>query len=342
MRLGLVGATGQVGGVLLTCLEERDLAVSQLRLFATPASAGRVLRFRGEELVVESIEDAELSQMDVVFLCCGAEAARAIALSIAATSAIVIDNSSAFRGDVDVPLVVSEVNPQALDRIPRGIVANPNCTTMVAMPVIAPLHRAAGLRRIVVATYQAASGAGRAGVAELTSSLEAVRAAARGLTFGNEAVAEGQATVFPGPLAANVLPLAGSFAPDGSGETTEEQKWRDEARKILEAPRLAVSATCVRVPVFTGHAMACNLEFERPLSVDQATALLESAPGVELAELPTPRSCVGRDLTVVGRLRVDPSVPHGLSLFLAGDNLRKGAALNAVQLAELLGARTAP
>jgi aspartate-semialdehyde dehydrogenase len=249
---------------------------------------------------------------------------------------MVIDNSSAWRMDPAVPLVVAEVNPDALDHMDKGIVANPNCTTMVTMPVLAPLHREAGLRRIVVSTYQAVSGAGLAGARELEEQLTKTVEAAPGLTFDGASVEFPPSTVFPGPIAHNVMPHAGRFLDDGTGETNEEQKLRDESRKILDIPGLAVSGTCVRVPVFSGHSMSINAEFERPITVERARAVLEAAPGVRWADVPTPLAATGIDPVLVGRLRRDDSVANGLVLFISGDNLRKGAALNAVQIAESL------
>jgi len=241
--------------------------------------------------------------------------------------------------DPDVPLVVPEVNADALESIGKGIVANPNCTTMVAMPVLGPLHREAGLRRLVISTYQAVSGAGPSGVRELEEQLAKTVEGAAGLTFDGAAVDFPPATVFAGPVAHNVLPLAGTLIEDGSGETNEEKKLRDETRKILRIPELAVSGTCVRVPVFTGHSLSMNAEFERPLTVERAVALLEAAPGVRYLDVPTPLAAAGTDPTIAGRVRRDPTVAHGLALFVSGDNLRKGAGLNAVQIAEELLAR---
>jgi len=250
----------------------------------------------------------------------------------------VIDNSSAWRGDPDVPLVVSEVNPHALRSIPKGIIANPNCTTMAAMPVLKPLHAAAGLKRLVASTYQAVSGAGVEGIRELEAQ---VRAASDG---GAALARDGAAVAFPPPekwavpIAFNVVPLNYRVAEDGY--TDEEIKLRDESRKILEIPGLPVSGTCVRVPVYSGHSLSINAEFERALSPAAALAILGEAPGVALADTPNPLAATGRDPVFVGRVRRDPTVEHGLALFVTGDNLRKGAALNAVQIAEvLLGGR---
>ena len=261
---------------------------------------------------------------------------------MAAAGATVIDNSSAWRMDPDVPLVVSEVNPDDLEHARKGIVANPNCTTMAAMPVLAPLHRAGGLRRLVVSTYQATSGAGLDGVAELDEQVRKVADGAAALTFDGGAVDFPAPNKFAAPIAFNVLPLAGSIVDDGTGETDEEQKLRNESRKILGIPDLQVVPTCVRVPVFTGHSLSINAEFERDLSPEQATELLASAPGVALADVPTPLMAAGKDPAYVGRIRRDPTVDHGLTLFVSNDNLRKGAALNAVQIAELVARRAEP
>jgi len=339
MRIGIVGATGQVGGVMRAILEERVLEIDGLRLFASARSAGRTLPWRGGEIVVEDAATADWSGLDIALFSAGATTSRAIATRVAAAGAVVVDNSSAWRMDPDVPLVVSEVNPEALDRIPKGIVANPNCTTMAAMPVLKALHDEAGLRSLVVSTYQAVSGAGLAGVAELDEQIHKVADGAAGLTFDGAAVEHPAPVKFPAPIAFNVVPLAGSVVDDGRGETDEEQKLRNESRKILGLPGLAVSGTCVRVPVFTGHSLSINAAFEREITPDRAREVLAVAPGVALVDLPTPLLAAGSDPSYVGRIRRDDTVAHGLALFVANDNLRKGAALNAVQIAELLAAR---
>lgn len=341
MRIGVYGATGQVGGVMLRVLAERSFPVEELRLFASARSAGRVLRLSGGEVTVEDAEVADPAGLDLALFSAGAAASRALAPRVAGAGVIVIDNSSAWRMDPEVPLVVPEVNGAALDDIPRGIVANPNCTTMVAMPVLAPLHREAGLASMVVSTYQAVSGAGLAGVEELEAQVAKAQGGAAGLTHDGTAVDFPEPVKFARPIAFNVVPFANALADDGSGETDEERKLREESRKILGIPALAVSGTCVRVPVFTGHSLSINATFERPISPDRARLLLEGAPGVELADIPTPLGVAGGNVTQVGRLRQDPTVPdgRGLALFLSGDNLRKGAALNAVQIAEELLAR---
>ncbi len=340
VNVGLVGATGLVGAAMRQMLVERSFPVARLRLFASARSAGRRLPWGDDELEVEDAATADLGGLDLALFSAGATASRALASRFVDAGATVVDNSSAWRMDPQVPLVVAEVNPGDLERRPKGIVANPNCTTMVAMPVLKPLHDEAGLRRLVVSTYQAVSGAGAAGIAELEEQLRKGADASAALAFDGHAVPAATPVVFPAPLAFNVVPQAGDHLDDGSGETVEERKLRDESRKILGLAELAVSATCVRVPVYTGHSLAINAEFERRLSPKRAAEILTDAPGVELADLPTPLQSAGTDPTLVGRIRRDPGVDHGLALFVSGDNLRKGAALNAVQLAELLVGRT--
>jgi aspartate-semialdehyde dehydrogenase len=339
VRVGVVGATGQVGGVMRDVLAERSFPVDQLRYFASARSVGRTLPWQGSEIPVEDADTADYAGLDIVLFSAGKGTSRVLAPRVAAAGATVVDNSSAWRMDPDVPLVVSEVNPGDLDDIPKGIVANPNCTTMAAMPVLAPLHRAAGLQRLVVSTYQAVSGAGLAGSAELDEQVRKVADRAAALTHDGDAVDFPAPVKFAAPIAFNVLPLAGSLVDDGSGETDEEQKFRNESRKILGIPDLGVTTTCVRVPVFTGHSLAITAEFARDLPPEEATELLATAPGVALADVPTPLLATGEDPAYVGRIRRDPTVEHGLSLFVSNDNLRKGAALNAVQIAELLVAR---
>ncbi len=317
-------------------LAERAFPLDELRLFASPRSAGRRLPWVEDELLVEDAATADYSGLDVVLMSAGAAASRAMAPGIAAAGPVVIDNSSAWRMDPEVPLVVPEVNADALASIPKGIVANPNCTTMVAVVVLAPLHRRAGLRRLVASTYQAVSGAGSAGVRELHDQLVKTVDGAADLAFDGAAVEFPAPQKFLAPIAHDVVPLAGSIVGDGSAETDEEQKLRNETRKILGIVDLAVSATCVRVPVFTGHSLALNLELDRPLDPDDARSLLAGAPGVVVVDLPTPLAATGGDVTLVGRIRRDPTVANGLALFLSGDNLRKGAALNAIQIAEAL------
>ncbi|MGV3758500.1 MAG: aspartate-semialdehyde dehydrogenase [Actinomycetota bacterium] len=341
MRVGVFGATGQVGGVMLRLLAERAFPVEELRVFASARSAGRALPWKGGDVTVEDAETAAYDGLDLALFSAGKTASLALAPRVAAAGATVIDNSSGWRMDPEVPLVVPEVNAHALDDIPKGIVANPNCTTMVAMPVLKPLDRAAGLQAMVVSTYQAVSGGGLAGVEELDEQVQKVAGQAAALTHDGAAVEFPPADKFPKTIAFNVVPQAGSFIDDGLDETDEDQKLRNESRKILELPELEVSALCVRVPVFTGHSMAVNARFERPISPAEAKEVLGVAEGVVLSEVPTPLEVTGGDVTHVGRLRVDPTVPdgRGLALFLSGDNLRKGAALNAIQIAEALLAR---
>jgi aspartate-semialdehyde dehydrogenase len=338
LRVGVVGATGQVGGVMRRLLDERSFPVAAIRYFASSRSAGTTLPWKGTDVVVEDAETADPSGLDIALFSAGATSSRAYAPKFAEAGATVIDNSSAFRMDPDVPLVVSEVNGHLARRAPRGIIANPNCTTMAAMPVLKALHDEAGLVRLVVSTYQAVSGAGLAGVDELDKQVREVVDRAAELTHDGTAVSFPTPDKFARPIAFNVLPLAGKIVDDGAFETDEEQKLRNESRKILDIPHLAVSGTCVRVPVFTGHSLSLNAEFERPLSVERATELLGAAPGVVLAEIPTPIDAAGNDPSYVGRIRQDEGVPdgRGLALFVSNDNLRKGAALNAIQIAELL------
>jgi aspartate-semialdehyde dehydrogenase len=341
LRVGVVGATGQVGSVMRRLLEERGFPVASMRYFASARSAGSTLPWAGGEVVVEDAATADVADLDIALFSAGATASRTLAPRFAAAGAVVIDNSSAWRMDPDVPLVVSEVNPGAIGAARRGIIANPNCTTMAAMPVLKPLHDEAGLVRLVASTYQAVSGSGLAGVDELDEQVRKVADRAAELTFDGAAVAFPPPAKFVRPIAFNVVPIAGSLVDDGSLETNEEQKLRDESRKILDIPDLRVSGTCVRVPVFTGHSLSINAEFARPLPVERARELLAGAPGVELSEVPNPLEAAGRDPSYVGRLRQDRTVDgdRGLALFVSNDNLRKGAALNAVQIAELVAAQ---
>ncbi|WP_114950777.1 aspartate-semialdehyde dehydrogenase [Sphingosinicella terrae] len=337
-HVGIVGATGLVGEMMRALLAERGFPLASLRLFASARSAGRSLSFGGAEIVVEDAAEADYAGLDIVFFSAGGSISKALAPRVAAAGAIVIDNSSAWRADPEVPLVVAEANPEALDVLPKGIVANPNCTTMAAMPVLKPLHAAAGLKRLVASTYQAVSGGGIAGVEELEAQLRAAGVEAAALARDGLAVALGEPRKWAVPIAFNVVPL--NYVLGEEDYTEEEIKLRDESRKILGLPDLPVSGTCVRVPVFTGHSLSINAEFERPISPAAARALLGRAPGVAVADVPNPLEATGRDPVFVGRIRRDPTVEHGLALFVTGDNLRKGAALNAVQVAEALVGRT--
>ncbi|MFL6163680.1 MAG: aspartate-semialdehyde dehydrogenase [Jatrophihabitantaceae bacterium] len=333
-RVGVVGATGQVGAKMRSILLERDFPVSEIRFFASSRSAGSRLPFGDQEIVVEDAATADPTGLDIAIFSAGAATSRLLAPKFAAAGVTVIDNSSAWRLDPDVPLVVSEVNPAAIGQRPKGIIANPNCTTMAAMPVLQPLHVEAGLVRLVASTYQAVSGSGLAGVEELDRQVQKAAGNAAELTHDGSAVDLGEPSKYLRPIAFNVLPLAGSIVDDGSWETDEEQKLRNESRKILGIPDLQVSGTCVRVPVFTGHSLSVNAEFARPLSVRRALELLAEAPGVRLTDIPTPLLAAGQDPSYVGRIRQDGE--HRLALFISNDNLRKGAALNTVQIAELL------
>ncbi|MGI9196062.1 MAG: aspartate-semialdehyde dehydrogenase [Candidatus Nanopelagicales bacterium] len=340
--VAVVGATGQVGGVMRRLLEERDFPIDRIRYFASARSAGTTLPWKGADIVVEDVATADLSGIDIALFSAGGSTSKEYAPKFAEAGAIVIDNSSAWRMDPDVPLVVSEVNPDAIGEMRKGIIANPNCTTMAAMPVLMPLHREAGLRRLVVSTFQAVSGSGLSGVEELDTQIRAV--IDQDVTVLTH---DGSAIDFPEPkkyvrtIAFDVIPVAGSIVDDGLGETDEEKKLRNESRKILGIPDLLVSGTCVRVPVFTGHSLSINAEFVRPISAERATEILETAEGVVVTDVPTPLQAAGADPSFVGRIRPDEGVPEGrgLAMFVSNDNLRKGAALNAVQIAELVLAR---
>ncbi|WP_243061229.1 aspartate-semialdehyde dehydrogenase [Nocardioides sp. SR21] len=344
MRIGIVGATGQVGVAMRQILEQREFPIEEIRFFASARSAGKVLPFAGRDVVVEDAETADPTGLDIALFSAGATTSRALVPKFVDAGVIVVDNSSAFRKDPAIPLVVSEVNPEAAAEVieaGRGIIANPNCTTMAAMPVLKPLHDEAGLTRLIASTYQAVSGSGVAGVAELQNGVAAAGDKADELAYDGSAVAFPEPGVYQRTIAYNVLPLAGNLVDDGLNETDEEQKLRNESRKILGIPGLPVSGICVRVPVFTGHSLAINAEFERPLSVERARELLADAPGVELTDIPNPLQAAGQDPSYVGRIRQDEGVEggRGLALFVSNDNLRKGAALNTVQIAELIASR---
>ncbi len=342
MRVGVVGATGQVGKVMRRLLLERGFPIEEIRFFATSRSAGQVLTFGDRDVVVEDVETADPTGLDIALFSAGATGSRAHAPRFAAAGVTVIDNSSAWRMDPDVPLVVSEVNPHAIAEARKGIIANPNCTTMAAMPVLKVLDAEAGLERLIVSTYQAVSGSGLAGAEELaTQARAATEQDLLGLVHDGAAVSIPDPAVYARPIAFDVIPLAGSIVDDGERETDEEKKLRNESRKILELPGLLVSGTCVRVPVFTGHSLSINAEFSSALSPERAEELLAAAPGVALSDVPTPLQAAGSDPSYVGRIRTDQSVPggRGLALFISNDNLRKGAALNAVQIAEVIAAK---
>jgi aspartate-semialdehyde dehydrogenase len=346
VSIGVVGATGQVGQVMRRLLDERDFPATSVRFFASARSQGKKIEYRGQQIEVEDAATADPSGLDIALFSAGATMSRVQAPRFAAAGAVVVDNSSAWRKDPDVPLVVSEVNFQRdvglrARSLAKGIIANPNCTTMAAMPVLKVLHDEAQLTRMIASTYQAVSGSGLAGVEELYGQARAV------VEDSEQLVHDGSALVFPAPskyvapIAFNVIPLAGSLVDDDSGETDEDQKLRNESRKILGIPELLVSGTCVRVPVYTGHSLSINAEFAQPISPERARELLAVAPGVTLVDVPTPLAAAGVDDSLVGRIRRDPGVPdgRGLALFVSGDNLRKGAALNTIQIAELLAAQ---
>ncbi|MGD9958576.1 aspartate-semialdehyde dehydrogenase [Nocardioides sp.] len=341
VRLGVVGATGQVGVAVRQILLQREFPIDEIRFFASARSAGTVLPFGDREVVVEDAATADPAGLDIAIFSAGGATSKALAPVFAAAGVTVIDNSSAFRMDPDVPLVVSEVNPEAIGDAVKGIIANPNCTTMAAMPVLKPLHDEAGLVRLIVSSYQAVSGSGVAGVDELLGQVTAAGEKARELAYDGAAVSFPEPVKYERTIAYNVVPLAGSIVDDGLNETDEEQKLRNESRKILGIPELRVSGICVRVPVFTGHSLAINAEFAESMTPARAAELLASAPGVELSDIPNPLQAAGQDPSYVGRLRTDPGVDgdRGLALFVSNDNLRKGAALNTVQIAELLAAR---
>ena len=338
LRIGVVGATGQVGLKVREILIERRFPVAEIRFFASARSAGSTLPFDGKDIVVEDASTADPAGLDIAIFSAGGSTSKALAPKFAAAGVTVIDNSSAWRMDPDVPLVVSEVNPEAISQARKGIIANPNCTTMAAMPVLRPLHAEAGLIRLIASTYQAVSGSGLAGVEELDSQVQKAGSSITSLTHDGSSVDLGAPVKYVAPIAFNVLPMAGSVVDDGTFETDEEQKLRNESRKILGIPDLLVSGTCVRVPVFTGHSLSINVEFNQSLTVERALELLADAPGVEVVDVPTPLTAAGQDPSYVGRIRQDPGVAdnRGLALFVSNDNLRKGAALNTVQIAELI------
>ena len=339
MNVGVVGATGQVGRVMLRLLAERNFPVDDLRLFASSRSAGRTLQWQKRSITLEDASKADYHGLDVCLFSAGAAASKLLAPKVADSEVVVIDNSSAWRADPKVPLVVAEVNPHTLETIPKGIVANPNCTTMVAMPPLSQLHNEAGLTAMVVSSYQAVSGAGLAGVTELDQQIHMSGSNGPNLTYNGKALGLTAGSQFVEPIAYNAIPFAGSLMEDGTNETSEEQKLRHESRKILELPNLAVAATCVRIPVYCGHSLSISAGFKHPISPARALEVLKSTPGVICEDVPTPLKAAGIDPSIVGRIRRDPTRKNGLSLFVSGDNLRKGAALNAVQIAETMADR---
>lgn len=333
MNIAIFGATGQVGKVMRAILEERNFPVDQIRYFASSRSAGSTLPWKGADIIVEDAASGDYAGIDVALFSAGATASLELAPKVAAQGAIVIDNSSAWRMDPEVPLVVPEVNGHTLGEIPKGIVANPNCTTMIAMSALKALDNIGGLQKLVVSTYQAVSGAGLAGVNELAVQLSGKDGKLDQLAYDGNSIDFGEPSAFVGTIAANVLPVAGMFTDE---ETNEEHKFRDESRKILELPDLEVSVTCVRVPVFTGHSISVYAELSRDVSTAQATKAIANAPGVRVVELPTPLASAGIDDCLVGRIRKDFGSRNAINFFVSGDNLRKGAALNTIQIAEAL------
>jgi aspartate-semialdehyde dehydrogenase len=340
--LAVVGATGAVGTVMLDLLSTRADVWGEIRLIASPRSAGRRLTVRGEEVEVIALSESAFDGVDVAMFDVPDEVSAAWVPVAAARGAICVDNSGAFRMDPEVPLVVPEVNPDDALRRPKGIIANPNCTTLSLIVAVGALHRAFGLEELVVASYQAASGAGQAGIDTLYAQVEKVSGGKLGQRAGDVRAAVGDLGPFPAPLALNVVPWAGSLK--DAGWSSEELKIRNESRKILGLPSLRVNATCVRVPVITTHSAAVHARFSRPVSRDAAWDTLRAAPGVvlnddpERGEYPTPADVVGTDPTWVGRVRESLDDPNGIEFFVCGDNLRKGAALNTAQIAELIAA----
>ena len=344
--LAVVGATGAVGTVMLDLLSTRDDVWGEVRLVASPRSAGRQLRVRGQDTEVQALAEDVFDGVDVAMFDVPDEVSARWAPVAAARGAVVVDNSGAFRMDPEVPLVVPEVNPHDAKRRPKGIIANPNCTTLSLIVAVAALHRAFGLEEMVVASYQAASGAGQAGIDTLYAQLEKTAGSrALGQRAGDLRAAVGDFGPFPAPLALNVVPWAGSLKEDGW--SSEELKVRNESRKILSMPDLRVTATCVRVPVVTTHSVAVHAVFAREVTRAGAQRVLSEAPGVVLnddpenGEFPTPADVVGTDPTWVGRVRRSLDDPCAVDLFVCGDNLRKGAALNTAQIAELVAAELA-
>ncbi|HUO46924.1 MAG TPA: aspartate-semialdehyde dehydrogenase [Acidimicrobiia bacterium] len=332
-RVAVVGATGAVGRTMISVLEERGFPLSDLRLLASARTAGRSVETPWGEITVENLEDSNPAGIDIALFSAGGDRSRAFAPAFAAAGAVVVDNSSAFRQDPTVPLVVAGVNDHAVGEH-QGIIANPNCTTMTLLMGIGPLHREAGLERMVATSYQSVSGAGQRGIEELSRQVDQLGEDRTALARGGWSDPGGD--LFPRPIGWNVIPYAGNLAAEGY--TDEEWKLVNETRKILEAPAVLVEPTCVRVPVMVGHAIAASAYFRRPLDVAEALAILARAPGIEVWEdrAPTPLDSAGRDEVLVGRVRATLGQPGGINLWTVGDNLRKGAALNAIQIAELL------
>lgn len=329
-RIGIVGATGAVGRELIRLLEERHFPVAELRLLASARSVGKSLSFQGESIGIREARPEEFSDLDILFLSAGGDRSKVMAPAAARAGAVVIDNSSAFRMDPEVPLVVPEINPEALRRH-KGIIANPNCSTAITLMGAAPLHRAFGLERMICSTYQAVSGAGASGITELEDGV-------RRWADGREAA---EPSTFPHPIAFNLIPHVDKF--QESGYTREEVKMRDESRKILGLPSLPISCTCVRVPVFRAHAISVFAEFGKPVDVAAARRAIEEFDGAELVDdpenlrYPMPMDYSGKTACGVGRIRRDEALGNGLAFWVVGDQLWKGAALNAVQIAEKLG-----
>jgi aspartate-semialdehyde dehydrogenase len=333
VNVAVLGASGAVGQELLDILLERDFPIASLRLLASARSAGKKVSFGDEEIVVEEVTPQSFAGVNVAFFCAGGRVSQIYAQHAVEAGAVVVDNTSAFRMDPDVPLVVPEVNPQAIHEH-KGIIANPNCSTTIMVLPLKPLHDAAGLKRVVVSTYQAVSGAGVAGMTELEDQVKA---------YANGQPMEAKVLPFGGAdkhyqIAFNLLPHIDAFL--DNGYTKEEMKMIDETKKILDLPELAVTATTVRVPVLRSHSESVNVEFQRPITAEEAREILKDAPGIivqdrpEAMEYPMPWDCSGKDPVYVGRIRVDDTVPSGLNMWVVGDQIRKGAALNAVQIAE--------
>jgi aspartate-semialdehyde dehydrogenase len=327
-HVAIVGATGAVGAELINVLERRDFPVASLRALASSRSSGSFVFFRGKKIAVTALDENSFADIDLAFFSAGGEISRRFVPLARLAGAIVIDNSSAFRMEPDVPLVIPEINGDDASHH-RGLIANPNCTAAVTLMALAPLHRAFGLRRFFAASYQAVSGSGRRAMAELRAQVEA--------SVQNRELA---AEIFPHPIAFNLLPHIDLFLDDGY--TKEERKMQDECRRILHLPALRVSTTCVRVPVYRAHSVAVNAEFEKKISIHETREVLAKAPGLELLDeprvhkYPMPRDVAGQDNCQVGRVRVDTALENGLAFWVCGDQLLKGAALNAVQIAELL------